>query len=359
MPPVAADIDDAAGVRVAAPGNAGGHEQMRCCSVRRVVALAALLALVAAAGLCLVLFPVTDGLVELLDEVRSYGVWGAMLIALLYIPAALLLVVPVVAISVGCGVLYGAGWGLLVAWFGINLGAFASFQLGRQMLRNCTILWAQREPSVVSAPIHRQREVFCANLQKRLRLYTRVSLCVLSRRPRTFIAVCRTSSLVPFAISNVLFGISDVGVLEYAVITAFACIPKELVNVMAGAALNNLAGLGDATSDLGWGFWVLLGCSGTAIVVMVVWTGRIGRVMLRVEREAEERREREAVATSIMEAMPAVAQAARTVEASVAIEVPEAGVEAIAVPQPTITPSAIDDEQVTTRSISTSEKASS
>src|SRR5688500_15385880 len=85
--------------------------------------------------LALVLLPAREWTTSLLAWMGARGPWGAVLLGVLWVPAAVLFM-PGSLLTLGTGFLLGLGWGLVVVSIGSTLGATAAFLVGRRLGRD-------------------------------------------------------------------------------------------------------------------------------------------------------------------------------------------------------------------------------
>lgn len=76
-----------------------------------------------------------DGFVQLETWIRSQGVLAPLVFGLIYI-AATVLALPGSVLTIGGGLLFGAGWGTLVNWLSASVGAMISFFIARYLGRD-------------------------------------------------------------------------------------------------------------------------------------------------------------------------------------------------------------------------------
>ena len=107
-----------------------------------------LVALAAAAILAAFLLPVRELLVGFLSWVKGLGGWGPVLLAVAYVPAALLLV-PGLVLTLGAGFLFGLGAGTLAVSAGSLMGASAAFSPG---VRWPADGWSGRSRPIAGSP---------------------------------------------------------------------------------------------------------------------------------------------------------------------------------------------------------------
>lgn len=102
----------------------------------RILGAAAAAAAVVLAAIAL---PVRSWIESVLAFAAGRGAWSGVVLALVWVPAAVLLV-PGALLTLGTGFLLGVGWGTVVVSVGSTAGAVAAFGVGRWLARD----WARR-----------------------------------------------------------------------------------------------------------------------------------------------------------------------------------------------------------------------
>ncbi|MGO8878000.1 MAG: TVP38/TMEM64 family protein [Desulfomonilaceae bacterium] len=100
-------------------------------SLRFVIIALAVTAILAG----ILLLPLRQYLVNVLEWTQSLGAWGPIFVALFYVIACVFLL-PGSVLTLGAGFLFGVPVGLVSAWMGATLGACAAFLLGRTLARD-------------------------------------------------------------------------------------------------------------------------------------------------------------------------------------------------------------------------------
>lgn len=182
----------------------------------RGLAIALLLAAIGAAWWFL---PRMRGLIEAtVERARASGGWGPLLLAALYVPAAVLLVPGSWLTLAGA---FALGWWRAVAAVsvGSTLGACASFLIGRYLARP----WVERK----LADHPRFRALDRAVGEQGFRL----------------VALCRLSPLLPYGLLNYAFGLTRISLPRYALASWLGMLPATLAYAYVGAAAGQLAEL--------------------------------------------------------------------------------------------------------------------
>jgi uncharacterized membrane protein YdjX (TVP38/TMEM64 family) len=205
----------------------------------------------AALSLAWGLLPLDEWVRGLQERVEHTGVRGAVVFALAYVAAGLLFV-PGSVLTIAAGVLFGLGWGTLVASAASTATAAAAFLIAR---------YASRARVERAARRHRKFAAFDRAARE---------------QGWKVVALLRLSPLVPFSLSNYLFGLTAVGFWPYLLASWAAMLPGTLLYVWLGAAGRMAARGGDRSV---WE-WMLLGAGLAATGAVTVILGRAARRQL-------------------------------------------------------------------------------
>lgn len=234
--------------RGGAPSMPGGNPGVRptpgaavVSRLRRHLPLA--LMVVGMAATLLLVRPLAQGAMPLLDEVRASGLGGAALFCAVYSVATLLLV-PTTPFAVLAGALYGP-WGggvlLMVLSLGVDLVAFYLARLGR-------------------GPFARLGERFpgLARLDAAL-------------GEGGFLAVCllRLSPLAPYGVLNYALGLTRVGPVAFLAGTAVGSLPATVLFLVLG---HGAAGVVQGGGSVG--LWVTVALTALSAVGLTAWAKR-------------------------------------------------------------------------------------
>lgn len=202
----------------------------------------------------------TEALRSALDAVAGMGPAGQLLFVLLY-AAACVLFLPASVLTLGAGAVFGVARGFLLVWAGASLGLVAAFLSGRYLLRD----WVRRrlEPYPVFRAIDK----------------------AVGREGWRVVLLTRLSPVLPFNLLNYGFGLTPVGLREYALSSCAGIVPGTLLYIWLGAAAGEAvragAGAGRARTPAEWAFYVV-GLLATLAAVTLV--GRAAKRALAEER---------------------------------------------------------------------------
>jgi uncharacterized membrane protein YdjX (TVP38/TMEM64 family) len=216
-----------------------------------IAAGAAALALIASWHL----LPLEDWLHGLGDRIEGMGALGGVAYFALYVVAALLFM-PGSILTLGAGYLFGIAGGMAVVWTAVTSSAAIGFLVARHLARD---------------PVER--------LARRNARFGAIDEAIGKNGWKT-VVLLRLSAIVPFSLSNYLFGLTSVDFVPYIASTAVAMLHGSFFYVYLGAAGKSLGESG----DLGPWEWALLGAGLVATVVMAVILTRVAKKQLKSGR---------------------------------------------------------------------------
>jgi uncharacterized membrane protein YdjX (TVP38/TMEM64 family) len=200
------------------------------------------------------LLPVGDWLRDFQSWVAHKGIWGGIVYGVVY-TVAVLLFVPGSVLTIGAGLVFGLGWGTVIVSLASTAAAALAFLIARYVARERVEALAKRNQKF--------RAIDHAIREKGWRV----------------VALLRLSPLVPFSISNYLYGLTPVAFGPYVLASWIAMLPATVLYVWIGAA-------GKAAADAGGGQgktpveWALLGAGLVATAVVTVMITRAARRQL-------------------------------------------------------------------------------
>jgi uncharacterized membrane protein YdjX (TVP38/TMEM64 family) len=198
--------------------------------------------------------PVGEWLRAFQSWVAHKGIWGGVIYGIVY-TAAVLLFVPGSVLTIGAGLVFGLLWGTVIVSIASTAAAALAFLIARYLARDRVEALAKRN--------QRFRAIDHAIREKGWRV----------------VALLRLSPLVPFSVSNYLYGLTPVSFGPYVLASWIAMLPATVLYVWIGAA-------GKAAADAGGGQgkspleWALLGAGLVATAVVTVMITRTARRQL-------------------------------------------------------------------------------
>lgn len=208
------------------------------------------------------LLPVEAWLVSLQNRVARMGVFGGVVFALVYMVAALLFV-PGSILTIAAGAVFGLSVGTLVVSVASTSAAALAFLIARYLARDRVVRMARRH------------ENFGA-IDRAIR-----------EKGWKVVALLRLSPVVPFSLSNYLYGITGVDFWPYLLASWAAMLPATVLYVYLGAA--GVAALGGGREDRSPWEWALLAAGLAATIVVTVILTRAARRELEKSRVGRHR----------------------------------------------------------------------
>jgi uncharacterized membrane protein YdjX (TVP38/TMEM64 family) len=182
-----------------------------------------------------------------LQWVQAAGVWGAVLFALAYIPAAILFV-PAALLTLGAGFVFGVVRGTIIVSVGSTAGAAAAFVVARTVGRGWVAGRMARHPGLNAIGRAVESEAFKVVLLTRL------------------------SPLFPFNLLNYAFGLSSVPFKTFVLASWIGMFPGTLMYIYLGSAAHSLAALlsGEVQRTAGQQAMFAIGLLATIAVTTIV-----------------------------------------------------------------------------------------
>jgi uncharacterized membrane protein YdjX (TVP38/TMEM64 family) len=207
-----------------------------------------------------VFLPVRDWLEAFQRWVAGQGAWGGVLYGIVYTAAALLFV-PGSVLTIGAGALFGVFWGTVIVSLASTAAAAGAFLIARYLAR-----------------------ARVAKVAERNRTFGAIDRGI-GRRGWKVVALLRLSPLVPFSLSNYLYGLTPVAFGPYVLASWIAMLPATVLYVSLGAA-GRAAASGARRGPLEW---ALLGAGLLATVAVTVMVSRAARRELDAELRPDDR----------------------------------------------------------------------
>ncbi|HEY8565622.1 MAG TPA: TVP38/TMEM64 family protein [Beijerinckiaceae bacterium] len=207
-------------------------------------------AVVVVTGLAWAFLPLQDWIRDFVGLMQSMGIWGVLAFGALYL-VAIVVLAPSSIFSIAAGLAFG-WWGILFVVVTATLGAATAFLIGRYLARDRVARMLDKRP--------------------RLKAVARA----IDAEGWRVVALIRLSPPIPFAVTNYVFGVSNVGFWPFVATTALGILPATVVYV-------NLGSMGQTASRGGsvtvWE-WALLVVGIIATVLAGVLVTRKARALL-------------------------------------------------------------------------------
>ena len=229
-------------------------ERGRGSALRWILLAAVAVALIVAARV----LPVGEWLRAFEGWVARQGAWGGVLYGLVYVVAGLLFV-PAWLLTIGAGLIFGAVWGTIIVSLSSTACATLAFLIARYLARARVEALARRS------------EKFAA-----------IDGAIREKGWRV-VALLRLSPLVPYNLSNYLYGLTPVALVPYVLASWAAMLPATIFYVSVGAAGQAAAG---GRHGHGRAEWAFLGAGLVATAVVTVMVTRAARRQLERMRLA-------------------------------------------------------------------------
>ena len=193
---------------------------------------------------------------QFLEHVQSLGIWGPLLLAVVYI-AATVLMVPGVILTLGAGFAFGLVQGTITVSFASVLGALAAFLIGRTLAREFVAQKAAQYPRFEAV----DRAVEEAGFK--------------------IVLLTRLSPAFPFNALNYLFSITRVRTRDYFFASWIGMFPGTVMYVYFGTAMKNITDLVSGRFEGGTPQKVLFAIGLVATVAVTVYVTRLARKAIR------------------------------------------------------------------------------
>ena len=204
-------------------------------------------------------FPIGEWTRAFRDWASGLGVAGKALYTLVYVIATVFLF-PASPLTVAAGFAFGLGWGVAVVSVGSTVSAALAFLIARHVAR--------------------ERVERAARKRKNFRAIDQA----IGERGWKIIALLRLSPVVPFSISNYLYGLTSIRFGPYIFASAAGMLPATVLYVYLGVA--GRAATGEERSPLKW---AALAAGLAATIVATILTTRIARRELQKTRREKKK----------------------------------------------------------------------
>jgi uncharacterized membrane protein YdjX (TVP38/TMEM64 family) len=204
--------------------------------------------------------PLKDWMKVLTDTARAHGALGVAVYIAAYAVATVLFL-PGWIFTVSAGLIYGILGGTAVALVGATLGASLAFLVARYLVRG--------------------RVERAARGNKKFEAIDEA----VGKNGWKIIALLRLSPLIPFNVSNYLYGVTRIGFWPYLLSSLVGMLPGTLLYAYLGAAGG--AGLGDGKTHHSPLQYILLGVGLVATITVTVLISRMAKAALKRSGAAE------------------------------------------------------------------------
>ena len=220
--------------------------------------LVVLIAIIIALFLAMKFLPVQQWLRSFNDWVGQMGVAGIFIFIGVYAVATVLLA-PGAILTIGAGFAFGLWKGFLAVSAGSTLGAALAFLVARFIARD--------RVEAIAKGNEKFRKIDHA----------------IGKQGAKLVFLLRLSPVIPFNLSNYLYGLTGVKFWPYVLASWLGMMPGTLLYVYIGtagkAAVSAAAG-GEAMKH-GWQYWTFMSVGLAATIVVTIWITKIARHAVR------------------------------------------------------------------------------
>jgi uncharacterized membrane protein YdjX (TVP38/TMEM64 family) len=191
-------------------------------------------------------------MLDVLNWIESLGYIGGIAFIAIYILATVAFL-PASILTLGAGAVFGVIWGSLYVFVGATLGAIAAFLIGRYLARDWIsnkIAGNQKFAAIDQAVAHSGFKI---------------------------VLLTRLSPLFPFNLLNYAFGITGVGLKDYA-IASIGMLPATVMYVYIGSLAGDIARIGSDNQSPDPTFqWVIRIIGLIATIAVTLYVTNIAR----------------------------------------------------------------------------------
>lgn len=185
--------------------------------------------------------------------VKGQGALGVVIFMVVYILGTVLFL-PGSLMTLAAGVIFGLGWGILIALTSATIGASFSFLIGRYLARDA-----------ISKRVERNEKFKAVD-------------AAIGEQGWKIVGLLRLSPVIPFNFANYFFGITKVRFWPYALASFFGMAPGTALYVYLGYA--GKATLGGAKGHRGPAQYIFLGVGLAATIAVTIYVTRLARKKL-------------------------------------------------------------------------------
>src|SRR3989454_7842776 len=220
--------------------------------------IAALTLIIIALFLAMRFLPVRQWLRNFNDWVGQMGAAGIFIFIAVYAVATVLMA-PGSILTIGAGFAFGLGKGFLAVSAGATIGAALAFLIARFVAREKVETIAQRNDKF--------RQIDNA----------------IGKQGAKLIFLLRLSPVIPFNLSNYLYGLTGVKFWPYLFASWIGMMPGTFLYVYIGTAskLAVSAAAGGEAVKHGWQYWTFMTVGLAATIIVTIWVTKIARDALK------------------------------------------------------------------------------
>jgi uncharacterized membrane protein YdjX (TVP38/TMEM64 family) len=201
--------------------------------------------------------PVTHWLHTFNDWVGKMGIAGIFIFIAVY-AAATVLLAPGAILTIGAGFAFGLWKGFLAASAGATLGAALAFLVARSIARD-------------------RIEAIAKGNER----FQRIDGAI-SEQGAKIIFLLRLSPVIPFNLSNYLYGLTGVKFWPYVFASWIGMMPAAFLYVFIGTAGEAaVSAAGGEPMKYGWQYWTFVSLGLAATIIVIIWVTKIARDALK------------------------------------------------------------------------------
>jgi len=237
-------------------------DQLSINTVRRkrivtVVRWLSILLILAALLTIVRLLPTGQAMESMKDWIAGLGIWGPVVLALLYVVATVLFV-PGTILTLAAGAMFGLITGMITVSIGSTLGASLAFLIARYLARNKIAAMADRN-----------------------RRFGAIDRAI-AEGGWKIVALLRLSPAIPFNVQNYLYGLTRIRFWPYVVTSWLAMLPGTFLYVYLGHITGAAVAAERARTPAEW---AMLGVGLLATAVVTVYITRLARNKLKEQMQ--------------------------------------------------------------------------
>ena len=208
--------------------------------------------------------PIVRGIEALEGWIRSLGIWGPVVLGLIYVVATVLLL-PGFLLTVAAGAIFGLVKGTIAVSIGSTVGVAMAFLISRYFARE--------------------------KVEQRLRRYPKFSAIdkAIGAGGWKIVAMLRLSPAVPFNLQNYAYGLTSIGFWTCVLTSWLFMLPGTFLYVYLGKALGLAAfTAAGAQRERTPAEWALLAVGLVLTIIVTVYVTRLARKMLSQRTEIQD-----------------------------------------------------------------------
>jgi uncharacterized membrane protein YdjX (TVP38/TMEM64 family) len=206
------------------------------------------------------LLPIKEWLQSFSEWITSLGLWGAVVFAVAYV-IAIVILAPAALFTIAAGLVFGLGWGFPVVMVGATVGASLAFLVARYLVRDRVRHMVEARPKFKAVD------------------------AAVTEEGWKIVMLLRLSPLVPFNIQNYFFGLTNIDFWHYVLATFVGIIPGVVLYLYIGALGDALAG---GAGQWGTAQWIFFAIGLVATVVVALLVARKAKAKLKEAGLAED-----------------------------------------------------------------------